>query len=66
VTDAARSVPVVAPVVGWIDCAIRLLERVPYWLLALPLRVGAAAAFWNSAQTKLANWDTTLELFADE
>ena len=51
---------------AWIDRAIGLLERVPYWLLALPLRVGAAAVFWNSAQTKLANWDTTLELFADE
>jgi putative oxidoreductase len=54
------------PAVAWIDRAIALLERVPYWLLALPLRVGAAAVFWNSAQTKLANWDTTLELFADE
>jgi putative oxidoreductase len=56
----------VARVVGWIDRAIGLLDRVPYWLLALPLRLGAAAVFWNSAQTKLANWDTTLELFADE
>ncbi len=54
------------PVVAWIDRAIGLLERVPYWVLAVPLRVGAAAVFWNSAQTKLANWDTTLELFADE
>jgi putative oxidoreductase len=53
------------PTLAWIDCAIGLLDRVPYWLLALPLRVGAAAVFWNSAQTKLANWDTTLELFAD-
>jgi putative oxidoreductase len=54
------------PAVAWVDRAIGLLERVPYWLLALPLRLGAAAVFWNSAQTKLANWDTTLELFADE
>jgi putative oxidoreductase len=53
-------------VVAWIDRAIGLLDRVPYWLLALPLRAGAAAVFWNSAQTKLANWDTTLELFTDE
>jgi len=65
VTDAPTSVPV-ARVVGWIDRAIGLLDRVPYWLLALPLRLGAAAVFWNSAQTKLANWDTTLELFTDE
>ena len=54
------------PAVAWIDRAIGLLDRVPYSLLALPLRVGAAAVFWNSAQTKLANWDTTLELFAEE
>jgi putative oxidoreductase len=32
----------------------------------LPLRVGAATVFWNSAMTKLANWDTTIELFTDE
>jgi len=43
-----------------------LLDRVPYWLLALPLRIGAAAVFWNSAQAKLANWDTTIELFTEE
>ncbi len=42
------------------------LERVPYTLLALPLRVGAAAVFWMSGTTKLANWDTTLALFTDE
>jgi putative oxidoreductase len=51
---------------GMIDRAIGLLDRVPYALLALPLRVGAAAVFWNSAMTKLANWDTTIELFTDE
>jgi putative oxidoreductase len=35
-------------------------------LLALPLRVGAAAVFWNSSQAKLANWDTTIELFTED
>jgi putative oxidoreductase len=45
---------------------IGLLDRVPYALLALPLRVGAATVFWNSAMTKFANWDTTIELFTDE
>jgi putative oxidoreductase len=64
VTDAPNSMA--ARVVGLIDRAIGLVDRVPYWLLALPLRVGAAAVFWNSAQTKLANWETTLELFTDE
>jgi len=42
------------------------LERVPYALLALALRVAVATVFWNSAMTKLANWDTALSLFADE
>ena len=42
------------------------LDRVPYELLALPLRVAVATVFWNSAMTKLANWETTLELFTSE
>ena len=42
------------------------LEAVPYFLLALPLRFAVATVFWNSGTTKLANWDTTLQLFADE
>jgi putative oxidoreductase len=49
-----------------VERAIGLLDGVPYTLLALPLRVGAAAVFWNSAQAKLANWDTTIELFTGE
>jgi len=43
-----------------------LLDRVPYSVLALPLRLAVATIFWNSAMTKLANWDTAVELFADE
>lgn len=42
------------------------LERVPYWLLAIPLRLAVATVFWNSAMTKLANWDAALQLFRDE
>ena len=42
------------------------LEAVPYTLLALPLRFAVATVFWNSAMTKLANWDTALELFREE
>jgi putative oxidoreductase len=42
------------------------LEAVPYSLLALPLRAAVAVVFWNSAMTKLANWDTALALFTDE
>lgn len=42
------------------------LERVPYALLALPLRLALATVFWNSALTKLANWQTAVALFTDE
>jgi putative oxidoreductase len=65
-TDVAVSVSRRWPPLAIIDKSIGLLERVPYALLALPVRVGAAAVFWNSAMTKLANWDTTIELFTDE
>ena len=52
--------------VGAIDTAVGWLDRVPYALLALPLRLAVATVFWNSAMTHLANWDTTLELFDTE
>jgi putative oxidoreductase len=55
-----------APLLSTMDRATGLLDRVPYALLAVPLRIGAAAVFWNSAMAKLANWDTTIELFTDE
>ena len=42
------------------------LEAVPYWVLAVPLRLGVAWIFWNSAQVKLINWDTTLTLFRED
>jgi putative oxidoreductase len=45
---------------------IRWLDGVPYWILALPLRFAVATVFWNSAMTKLANWDTAIELFTEE
>ncbi|MGU7778976.1 DoxX family protein [Burkholderia sp. PU8-34] len=46
--------------------AVRTLERVPYWLLAIPLRVAVATVFWNSAMTKLADWNAALQLFREE
>src|SRR5207249_8297769 len=45
---------------------IRSLDGVPYWLLAAPLRLAVATVFWNSAMTKLANWNTAVELFIEE
>jgi putative oxidoreductase len=62
-TATARSRPagfdVLHRTVSWLD-------RVPYALLALPLRFAVATVFWNSAMAKLANWDTTISLFTDE
>lgn len=46
--------------------AIRWLDQIPYTLLALPLRLAVATVFWNSAMTKLANWQTAVELFREE
>jgi putative oxidoreductase len=65
-TDIAAATSRRWPLLAVIEKSIALLDRVPYTLLALPLRVGAAAVFWNSAMTKLASWDTTIELFTDE
>jgi putative oxidoreductase len=42
------------------------LDRVPYWVLAIPLRLAVATVFWNSAMSHLANWQTTIELFETE
>ena len=49
-----------------IQSAIDWLERIPYSLLAVPLRLAVATVFWNSAQSHLASWDTTIELFQTE
>jgi putative oxidoreductase len=45
---------------------VRVFERVPYSLLAIPLRLAVATVFWNSGTTKLADWNATLQLFEDE
>ncbi len=53
-------------VIGCLDRLRGRLDAVPYGILALPLRFAIATVFWNSAMTKLANWDTALSLFSDE
>jgi putative oxidoreductase len=63
-TDIAADKP--SPPLALMERAVGLLDGVPYTLLALPLRAAAATVFWNSAQAKLANWDTTIELFTDD
>lgn len=55
----SSTVPLIGRVLRWLDA-------VPYTLLAIPLRLAVAVVFWNSAMTKLANWDTAVALFVDE
>lgn len=45
---------------------LRCLDKIPYSLLAIPLRAAAATVFWNSGTSKIASWDITLSLFEDE
>lgn len=51
---------------AWFWRVIRWLECVPYAALAIPLRLAVATVFWNSGTAKLANWNTTIELFTEE
>ena len=59
VTPLAANDKLLVRLVRWLDC-------VPYALLAVPLRIAVATVFWNSAMTKLANWNTAMELFREE
>jgi putative oxidoreductase len=65
-TDLTGSTAKRSSMLALVERAIGLLDRVPYWLMALPLRAAVATVFWNSAMAKLANWDTTIELFTEE
>lgn len=69
-SDAGASMCPICAAVGGLGGPIgrlyRRLDRVPYAVLALPLRVAVATVFWNSGMTKLADWNATLALFADE
>jgi putative oxidoreductase len=64
--DLAASMSRRSPMLALVGRVIGLLDSVPHTLLALPLRAGVATVFWNSAMAKLANWDTTIELFTEE
>ena len=65
-STAATPAPARSALVSLCERAIAALERVPYSLLAIPLRLAVATVFWNSGMTKLANWDATLQLFEDD
>jgi len=45
---------------------IRGLEAVPVAVPAFVLRLGVALAFWRSGNVKIASWESTLQLFANE
>jgi putative oxidoreductase len=45
---------------------LRLAERIPLSVVQLAGRVAIFHVFWNSAQSKLASWPVTLQLFTLE
>jgi putative oxidoreductase len=45
---------------------IRLADRIPLSLAQLLTRIAIAHVFWASAQSKLASWPITIQLFAME
>ncbi len=49
-----------------LDGVTRRLARFPVSLVELGLRVGVAAVFFKSGLTKIANWELTVQLFAEE
>jgi putative oxidoreductase len=62
---AAPMYPIRASI-GAIERAYERLDRVPFAVLAVPLRVAVATVFWNSGMAKLADWNATISLFVDE
>ena len=47
----------------------RALEKIPYTLIALLVRIAIADVFWRSGRTKVDGWqitETTFDLFRDE
>jgi putative oxidoreductase len=65
-TDRLAVIPAGGRLIDIARTILHWLDAIPYWVLAIPLRVAIAIVFWNSATTKLASWDTTLALFEDE
>ena len=45
---------------------LRLVERVPLSLVQIMARLALANLFWKAAQSKLASWPVTVQLFAFE
>ena len=64
-TTASKPVGAENWLVKMIGTIIGLFDCIPYRLTALTARVALAQVFWSSAQSHLANWDTTLYMFGD-
>jgi putative oxidoreductase len=45
---------------------LSIADRIPLSIVQLAARVAVAHVFWNSAQSKLASWPITIQLFAME
>ena len=54
------------PVVALYGGLLNLAEKIPLSIAQLASRVAVAHVFWNSAQSKLASWPITQQLFAME
>src|SRR6266540_2292083 len=64
-TDAMPLGRMFAPLAAYAKL-LGLAERVPMSLVQLATRVAVAHVFWASAQSKLASWPITIQLFAME
>lgn len=65
-TQAALVGAADASVGGPVATVIRQLERIPVAIPQIVFRLAMATVFWRAGQTKLANWDLTVQLFRDE
>ena len=64
------AIPYDAPVRSGLSAQLNsvraILGRIPMPVLDLLLRIGIALVFWKAGMAKIANWDLTVQLFADE
>jgi putative oxidoreductase len=49
-----------------VNSVLEKLGRVPMGALDVLFRIGVGMVFWKSGMTKIANWDITVMLFAEE
>jgi putative oxidoreductase len=54
------------PLIRHVANVRQLLGRFPLSVLEVAMRVGVASVFFKSGLTKIASWDLTVQLFADE